>query len=606
MTAATPRPPTTAQANRLQQAAMLLSQGKPRDALLAVRALALELPGVGKVQHLLALCLKACGELDAARRAFEIAESLDPKDAQLLANHANLLLTMGNALAALDKYRISLVLEARNAETWINFSIALLRTGDTAGALEAATRATGVAPQWPAAWHALGAAQRTSGDLEAATFSLRKAVELDPNNPPLQLALGVVERMQGRAGTALAHYDIAVKLGMQTPELLDARVAALLDEGNVESATELARQLVELHPRYAPGQLMLAEILWEYSPSTDAALEHIRGLLDTQTDQPGLRRSAAELLLAARQTEPALATIKDLRRREDGADLAALEAEAHWQNNDAVRALETLADAPEQWRRSVVWRRTQVRMLLAARRPEHAANAAIDTLAWAGYDQALLALLGTAWRMTEDPRENWLCNYDRFVKVVDLDVSEWISDLAGQLHSLHRARSAPLRQSLRAGTQTAGNLLGRDEPAIARLRTALQLAITQTLKTLPEDAAHPFLCRNTVRSRFVGSWSAKLAQGGRHVNHFHQEGWLSSAFYVELPHSVTTESATNAGCLQFGQPDEQLRLVHLRPRHIIRPKIGRLVLFPSYLWHGTVPFDDAATRLTVAFDAQPI
>jgi hypothetical protein len=38
---------------------------------------------------------------------------------------------------------------------------------------------------------------------------------------------------------------------------------------------------------------------------------------------------------------------------------------------------------------------------------------------------------------------------------------------------------------------------------------------------------------------------------------------------------------------------------------MIRPEVGQLVLFPSYLWHGTVPFDDAAPRITVAFDAVP-
>jgi hypothetical protein len=28
-------------------------------------------------------------------------------------------------------------------------------------------------------------------------------------------------------------------------------------------------------------------------------------------------------------------------------------------------------------------------------------------------------------------------------------------------------------------------------------------------------------------------------------------------------------------------------------------------LFPSYLWHGTVPFHGADTRLTIAFDVVP-
>jgi hypothetical protein len=38
---------------------------------------------------------------------------------------------------------------------------------------------------------------------------------------------------------------------------------------------------------------------------------------------------------------------------------------------------------------------------------------------------------------------------------------------------------------------------------------------------------------------------------------------------------------------------------------VLRPVPGRLALFPSYLWHGTVPFSDAEPRLTVAFDMKP-
>jgi len=31
-----------------------------------------------------------------------------------------------------------------------------------------------------------------------------------------------------------------------------------------------------------------------------------------------------------------------------------------------------------------------------------------------------------------------------------------------------------------------------------------------------------------------------------------------------------------------------------------------LVLFPSYTWHGTVPFHDKAARTTIAFDVVPV
>jgi hypothetical protein len=40
-------------------------------------------------------------------------------------------------------------------------------------------------------------------------------------------------------------------------------------------------------------------------------------------------------------------------------------------------------------------------------------------------------------------------------------------------------------------------------------------------------------------------------------------------------------------------------------RRAVQPKIGRLVLFPSYFWHGTVAFRAPQSRTTIAFDAVP-
>ena len=40
----------------------------------------------------------------------------------------------------------------------------------------------------------------------------------------------------------------------------------------------------------------------------------------------------------------------------------------------------------------------------------------------------------------------------------------------------------------------------------------------------------------------------------------------------------------------------------LSAEHLVQPEPGLLVLFPSYMWHGTVPFSSAEQRLTCAFD----
>jgi hypothetical protein len=36
---------------------------------------------------------------------------------------------------------------------------------------------------------------------------------------------------------------------------------------------------------------------------------------------------------------------------------------------------------------------------------------------------------------------------------------------------------------------------------------------------------------------------------------------------------------------------------------VVQPRAGRLVLFPSYMWHGTSPIHGPVPRTTIAFDA---
>ena len=90
-----------------------------------------------------------------------------------------------------------------------------------------------------------------------------------------------------------------------------------------------------------------------------------------------------------------------------------------------------------------------------------------------------------------------------------------------------------------------------------------------------------------------------LRDDGYHSSHVHPQGWISSALYFALP-STGEDSDPHAGWLAMGEPPPGLPLRLSAIRHV-EPKPAKLVLFPSWMWHGTVPFQ-TGERLTVAFD----
>ena len=133
---------------------------------------------------------------------------------------------------------------------------------------------------------------------------------------------------------------------------------------------------------------------------------------------------------------------------------------------------------------------------------------------------------------------------------------------------------------------------------IIALREAVREVVAEYVAQLPPvDPRHPLLSRRRNSIRFSGAWSVRLIEGGYHANHVHPQGWISSALYLVLPSDVGQD---DAGYLTLGEPQDQLKL-GLPPTRLVEPKIGRLVLFPSWMWHGTRPFG-RGERMTVAFD----
>jgi hypothetical protein len=175
-----------------------------------------------------------------------------------------------------------------------------------------------------------------------------------------------------------------------------------------------------------------------------------------------------------------------------------------------------------------------------------------------------------------------------------------IPGLADRLRSLHEVSGRYLNQSVRGGSQTDGPFFSRAEPKIRALRSLISRAVedyAESLRSLPDG--HPTKFKAPKKVRFSGSWSVRLVDGGFHANHVHPQGWISSALYISLPQQL----GEGEGWLTLGQPPADLGL-DLPPTRMIKPKVGQLVLFPSWMFHGTRPFP-AGERLTVAFDVAP-
>ena len=585
----------------LIEALRLLNNGQAAEATLITSNVFERHPQSVDAAHLLALCQKRLGNFDAAIAAFEAAQRLDPKNAAIAGNLANLLSQIGDRKNSVDTYLRALELNPNSPELLLNLGLTLIDEGKFEQAIDALTAAIKKNNSIAALWHALGVALRMNGDLEQASAALERAVKLDPKNGKAWTALGVIARLRGNPELALQCYEQARRTGFDAAELLDAEASAHFDLGDIQNAINKIDALISQAPDYVPAHVMRHEILFEQGIPTNEALAPFRTAADQASENIPLQTALAAALFSSGLHEETLQRISQLRARDDQPALAALEAQTWLKLGQPDEALRSIARSPKSWLEQPRLAETLAKTLIAQHDPAKASAVLDAALLQSPFDQALLAIQSVAWRLLEDAREHWLCDYDRLIWRIKLRDDHLVA-LEQYLRGSHRNRREPLRQSLRNGTQTSGNLLGRNVDALNQARAAIVTGLSTYLEALPADDQHPFLARRSNAIRFAGSWSVLLQDGGRHANHFHQEGWISSAYYISLPKK--SPEIPSAGCLQFGQPSEEYG-VALEPRKVIEPVAGELVLFPSYLWHGTVPFHGADTRLTLAFDVVP-
>lgn len=605
------RPLTAAQASRFKTALGLLQMGKSGQAVAIAEALAGEAPLAADAQQLLAMTLADAGDSAGAETAFRRALGLAPDSPVVALNFAAWLRKAGRLP---DAARV-LATAPESAQTKIQQGMIALQMRNHALARASFERATRLQPD-AVAWHGLGSALRALDDLESAEAAFRKAIEHSPGYAPAWGNLGAVLRLLGRIDESLSCLRRAEDLGHAGPELKDAINGVLADRGLPAEALAGARMLVNTHPDFAQGHDTLAHLLWEHGPMLAPGEDPLDGFRAAALAQPGnrdLQLKFLGMLLSVRKAEEALRWLQPLCCQWPGDPIL------DWFAAKALDALGQCAEAEPLYASAyralgnrLDFLNAYTRHSFKSGRFDRARAIAERATKLDPANQEAWSHLGTAWRLAGDSREHWLFGYERLVGYVQVapppgfaDLPAFLADLGRTLEAMHLAGREPVNQSVRNGSQTTGRLFGRNDDTIRAAESALRAAAEAWLATLPDEPGHPFLSRKRRGVRFAGSWSVCLKSSGRHSNHIHSEGWMSSAFYVSLPAAVRDgPEHAHAGWIQFGQPLEELGL-DLSPRRTIRPLPGYLALFPSYMWHGTVPFTDAKPRVTIASDMQP-
>ena len=522
-----------------------------------------------QASHLLGLVERKAGNLAAVSEHLQRAAERDPRNHEVANNQGRVALDAG---------------QGERAEAYFR-------------------RALGLRPGWEAATEGLARSLNEQKRWHEALQIWQSLLKQGAQRVPILYGLAMAELETGAVEAASQRYDKLIAQGVQDPAVWFMRGRARLELTEIEGGLSDLQTAWRLQPSTHVLR-NLANTLWMLGE-----LDAFDALLSELPDE--LAVLGVVIRHEAGQTDAALTAWQALPEAvRTGAMAQSVRSRIAKDLGDAAAASEYAEFALRQDRENV----TVQDAAICARLMQGDAKAALDLLTplrqGDPHNQHWLAHQTTAHRLLGDGQYEHLVQLDKHVRTFELAVpsgyqslAEFNQALAAAIKPVRGFTAHPLDQSFVFGAQTSRDLVSVQDPVIQAYIQALDDPIRAYLAEIGSAADHPLTARNTGKYRFNGCWSVELQGGGRHVNHVHPQGWISSAYYISVP-EPTEQSSEKAGWIKFGELPFTTR-PDLSALKWVQPKAGMLVLFPSYLWHGTEPTAPGTHRITAPFDLVP-
>jgi tetratricopeptide (TPR) repeat protein len=443
-----------------------------------------------------------------------------------------------------------------------------IRAGPAAAVSAAALRIAGLQRE------AMALVQR--GQWHRALTLCRELLTLQPTRPDLLAFAGTCAFQAGEFDEAASLYRRAVKI-QPAAELHYNLANALHQAGRLEEAAAAHRRALALRPDFVPAHHNLGNILQAQGRHAEA-VECYRRALASRPSAAGERDLGIALHDLGRLDEAIAAYRRSLALPEHRVDVLSNLANALLEHGDGAAAREACA-----------------RYL--AREPDNIEARALEALA--------LNELG------ERAAAGALIDFDRFLRIVDFkapppgyaSLAAFNAALVAHVEA-HPTLKVPPENDPKYhndALEITGELFAPPWGPMEAFQAMMREAVLEYIDRVRHGPAHPFL-EHLPKKWVFACWATRLNGQGHLDPHIHFTGYIGGVYYPLLPGIIGAEDAGGAGWFELGRPPPRFRLNAPPLTRRVQPREGRLLIFPGYFFHNTVPFVSSERRISIAFD----
>lgn len=521
------------------------------------------------------------GDLDTAAESGAFLLDHAPSNPAALNLMGLVRLRQGNGEEAMALLRRAAKAAPNDPAIHRNLGHAFKQAGKPSEAVAAYETASSLSPGDAGAHADLANALVRAGLPNRAIDAFRRVLRAKPDHAPSSLALARLIESRGDGAGALDVLDSAIAAAPKDLDLLIAQAHLLRRAGRVRDAIARFRKVVEIHPGTGDAHAALGFALGE-GGELDEAVAAYRRCLELDPDNAGVWSNLGWTLIELERHDEALGPC------ERSVALAPGLPAAHYHLALALRGLGRLDEAAEALQSALAIDRRHVRALslLGAVREE-------------------LGQIDAARRIFD---------VERMIHRTVLDGADGFDSVAAFNRALAEAvRNHPSNMWNRPGRSTVSGSqtldISRDEsPAMRTFRAVAENAVRGYLAARSGETETGGFFHDPPAQWDLVIWGVQLRAGGHQIAHNHPSGIVSGVYYPLLPSAIGAGPDLQDGFIEFRSSsgrDDDADMAANRMRATLQPEEGHLLLFPSYFWHRTIPFEGTQERISVAFDAIP-